>query len=304
MTAELLDGNGNPLSKSLILFYLNDEKIGVTETDHNGIAKIVVIPEKKGANRIKAEYEGSGSLEPSIIETMINVKALKSQLLFSPPRYALEGFGVRPPVLLQDSNGEEISHAKIKIEVISNGEVIESKTLETDEMGKAFVDVTTRFPGTLTLKILFDGGRKYEAIQGEYRVGIVSRMLVLLMLVSAAAVAILVTFFKLGWIQRFSSKISDAGRSYGMMEEIEGYGTCVSCGTAIPSSSKFCDRCGAIQDERQTDSIRLDIDEEVFNYIVGKGGEISVSQAAKDLGITKKQLMEAVDRLKGAGRLE
>ena len=45
------------------------------------------------------------------------------------------------------------------------------------------------------------------------------------------------------------------------------------------------------------------LDEQVYNYIVEHQGEISLSQAAKDLGITVDDLHAAISRLKNQRRL-
>jgi len=45
------------------------------------------------------------------------------------------------------------------------------------------------------------------------------------------------------------------------------------------------------------------LDDRVYNYIVEHGGEIVLSQAVGDLGITVDDLMAAIDRLKNQGRL-
>jgi len=47
----------------------------------------------------------------------------------------------------------------------------------------------------------------------------------------------------------------------------------------------------------------LTVDDRVYNYIVEHEGTISLSQAAKDLGISPNELNAAIDRLKSQGRL-
>jgi DNA-binding MarR family transcriptional regulator len=45
------------------------------------------------------------------------------------------------------------------------------------------------------------------------------------------------------------------------------------------------------------------LDDRVYNYIAEHGGEVSLSQAAEELGITVHDLNAAIDRLKNQGRL-
>jgi len=45
------------------------------------------------------------------------------------------------------------------------------------------------------------------------------------------------------------------------------------------------------------------LDERLYNYIVEHGGEIALSQAAKDLGISLDELKASIDRLKEQGKL-
>jgi hypothetical protein len=45
------------------------------------------------------------------------------------------------------------------------------------------------------------------------------------------------------------------------------------------------------------------LDDRVYNYVVEHSGEIVLSQAVEELGITVDDLMAAIDRLKNQGRL-
>ena len=118
----------------------------------------------KGNYLLKAEYGGGNNFTSSIVEATIKVKAIESKLLFSPPKFALEGTGLRPTANLREPNEQGVPYADLKVEIILNGRVIESKIYKTDPNGQAVVDVPTKLPGTVSLKIIYDGGNKYEVI--------------------------------------------------------------------------------------------------------------------------------------------
>jgi len=305
LNVELLDINGNPLPGSQIFFYLNDSKLGIAETDHKGIASITFEPEVKGNHLLKAEYSGADNFSSSIVEATINVKAIESKLLFSPPKFALEGTGLRPTANLREPNELGVPYADLKVEIVLNGRVIESKIYKTDTNGQAVVEVPTKLPGTVSLKIIYDGGNKYEAIQGQYTIVIISRLLILLMILSAAILISFVTLLRLGMIQRLGDMFGAGTQRFGKPKDAD-YKTCPSCGEAIPTQSKFCDKCGTkegegLQEDHDNSSL---LDKKVFKYLSDKDGEISIAQAEKDLEITKKQLLESVERLRQAGKLE
>jgi hypothetical protein len=73
---------------------------------------------------------------------------------------------------------------------------------------------------------------------------------------------------------------------------------CVACGAPIIATAHYCDRCGAPQVTEQSE-----LDERVYDYIVKHEGTISLSQAAKDLGISIEELQAATERLKRQRRL-
>lgn len=80
---------------------------------------------------------------------------------------------------------------------------------------------------------------------------------------------------------------------------------CQRCGAGIPSSAEYCRSCGVIQARGQApaapDFERLD--NRVYDYIVKRHGEISLSQASKDLGLSVGEVKSSTERLKRKGRL-
>ena len=80
---------------------------------------------------------------------------------------------------------------------------------------------------------------------------------------------------------------------------------CEKCGAKIPSAAEYCQSCGAMRPRGPvaarpgTDAS----DERVYDYIVKRQGEISLSQASKDLGLSADDVRRSAERLKKKGRL-
>lgn len=80
---------------------------------------------------------------------------------------------------------------------------------------------------------------------------------------------------------------------------------CQNCGASVASSAGYCHSCGASIGQRQRRAaVDIDtLDERVYDYIVKRHGEISLSQASKDIGISVDDLKNSTNRLKKKGRL-
>lgn len=104
---------------------------------------------------------------------------------------------------------------------------------------------------------------------------------------------------------------------------IGGQSICPNCGAPSSIGSVFCYLCGhrlIKETPRETKPIKpkpkpkvkqipiepspSEIDDIVYDHIVQHGGTISLSEAAKDLKITKKKLRASIKRLKKAEKLE
>ncbi len=82
-------------------------------------------------------------------------------------------------------------------------------------------------------------------------------------------------------------------------------GVCPKCGARVPSSAEFCDTCGTAQIRGRmaaTPSLEA-VDERVYDYIVKRHGEISLSRASTDLGLSVDEVKRSTERLKKKGRL-
>jgi ribosomal protein L40E len=80
---------------------------------------------------------------------------------------------------------------------------------------------------------------------------------------------------------------------------------CQKCGARIPSSAEYCQYCGTVQVRARvpaTGDLEA-LDERVYGYIVKRHGEISLSQASEDLGLSVDDVRKSTERLKLKGRL-
>lgn len=80
---------------------------------------------------------------------------------------------------------------------------------------------------------------------------------------------------------------------------------CPKCGARVLGSAEFCQTCGAILSRgRIPTTYDLEaVDERVYEYIVKRYGEISLSRASKDLGLSVDEVKRSTERLKKKGRL-
>jgi hypothetical protein len=81
--------------------------------------------------------------------------------------------------------------------------------------------------------------------------------------------------------------------------------TCHKCRARLSSSAEYCQSCGTAQVRAQAvaEPGLETVDERVYNYIVERGGEISLSRASRDLGLSVDDLRHSTERLKKKGRL-
>jgi len=80
---------------------------------------------------------------------------------------------------------------------------------------------------------------------------------------------------------------------------------CRKCGAMVPTYAEFCQSCGAAVVAGQSAEFAgvEGVDDLVYDYIVKRQGEISLSRASKDLGLSPDQLKASTERLKKKGRL-
>jgi hypothetical protein len=80
---------------------------------------------------------------------------------------------------------------------------------------------------------------------------------------------------------------------------------CQKCGVGIPNTAEYCRACGAIQVPRRASAASdlEKLDNRVYDYVVKRHGEISLSQASRDLELSVEEVRLSTERLKKKGRL-
>jgi predicted DNA-binding transcriptional regulator len=79
---------------------------------------------------------------------------------------------------------------------------------------------------------------------------------------------------------------------------------CAKCGAMVAGLAEYCQSCGApVITGTSTKPDPGLVDDRVYQYIVKRHGEISLSQASADLGIPVDELRRSTERLKRKGRL-
>jgi ribosomal protein L40E len=80
---------------------------------------------------------------------------------------------------------------------------------------------------------------------------------------------------------------------------------CQKCGAWIPSTADRCHACGAtgVRGRASAGSDSEKLDSRVYDYIVKRHGQISLSQASKDFGLSVEEVKLSTERLKNKGRL-
>jgi len=83
------------------------------------------------------------------------------------------------------------------------------------------------------------------------------------------------------------------------------WAACQNCGARVPGSAEYCQSCGAVQVRPRivAEPVTETVDKRVYDYIVERKGEISLSRASKDLGLSVDDLRSSTERLKKKGRL-
>lgn len=81
---------------------------------------------------------------------------------------------------------------------------------------------------------------------------------------------------------------------------------CSTCGAVILENSSYCIQCGQkVIDvgNRATYHDLSRLDARVYDYIVQRNGEISLSKACEELELSPEQIQASFDRLKRAGKI-
>ncbi len=125
------------------------------------------------------------------------------------------------------------------------------------------------------------------------------------------AAVIVVSVKRPGFFGRHTSRLVSrfkgrkVGIPSGVLPSPMPSGVCPKCGARVPSSAELCHVCGTAQIRGRTaatPSLEA-VDERVYDYIVKRHGEISLSRASTDLGLSVDEVRRSTERLKKKGRL-
>lgn len=161
-------------------------------------------------------------------------------------------------------------------------------------------------PPTETM-ITMDGPYVIEAQWNTDYAPLWTFLFVLATVAIVAAVVIVVVFKRPGTFGRLGLSLKPRlGRRKKVPNATGGpLIPCQRCGAGIPSSAEHCPSCGALL-VRGRPSGAPDLerrDNKVYDYIAKRHGEISLSQASKDLGLSVDEIKFSTERLKSKGRL-
>jgi len=155
--------------------------------------------------------------------------------------------------------------------------------------------------------------RPYE-IEAEWAIDYTPMWVAIFVILSAViliATLIVIVVKRPSWFGRLASSVRSSfkGRKVRLPTVPPAPSTawviCQKCGAGVPTCAEYCQTCGAtlaqVRVVETTDTETLD--ERVYDYIVKRGGEISLSRASKDLGLSVDEIRRSTERLRKKGRL-
>jgi len=152
------------------------------------------------------------------------------------------------------------------------------------------------------------------AIEAEWTIDYTPMWVTIFVIVSAAMIIATLTIIAVKrplWFGRFASSVRSSFKRRKVRVPTvppapsTGWIICQKCGAGVPTSAEYCQTCGATLARGRvvatTDTETLD--ERVYDYIVKRSGEISLSRASKDLRLSVDEIRRSTERLKKKGRL-
>ena len=313
VAAALVDSHGRPLSSQNIEFWVDSEKALEASSDAQGVARAKLDVRRKGEHEIQARYGGSGVYIGANASAKVVIPGLKASIKSLLPSSVFKGSSFVGTFELRDEKNRPIPNAEITL-AVAGGREGDERILVTDQSGVAKGEFVGRSSGAFQVRVLYAGDETYEKAEAVASVTVLDQTVIVL-IVAMISVALLTAF---AVVELKTKKVSHLFQRLGGLaprrEEIPAAQVqikpppvvlskrCLSCGTEMPEASKFCDICGASQEQKPP--VEEAADERVYRYVMERGGTISLSQAASDLGISKEELKEAISRLRSAGRLE
>lgn len=326
---KLTDEKGSPIGNGEILIYCDESLITRGITNSTGEIVLPIRLDSSGDKIIKAVYRGD--INHKGVENVEHIKAkpLRTLIEIQAPSQAWKGDQVTYKIVLTDELGRPIRAAPVDVEISSKDMPIARLSLRTDDHGTAEGLFNATMGGELRISAIYLGDSQHAPAEMAYTLTIMEASMIALMVIPIAGALggiMAAIFLRRG---AFSSLRDGFSKSIGRGPRGEALGkSCISCGRSIPVNAIFCDSCGAPQAdlsprEGELASLRpqappeepptsgeahgygeVELDNRVLSYIAEHGGEISLSRAVADLGVTREELLAAIDRLRRSGRLE
>jgi len=292
----LIDEYNNPVSKAIVKLYAENQILESLTNDF-GEAEFNYKPLTKGKIQLKALYEGSENYSSSYGLSIITVEPIKTRLNLIAPQF-LQGNQIKVKAVLKDEFNNPVPNASLTFTFLVNEETVYEETVLTNNDGEAFSTCKLSSTGFIKIKVDFQGSEKFSESSASTSLYPSTAILFIVSLTLIAVTAtILIYAKKFNLFDKLKSFIKASKPSLKTNKNI-----CVRCGLEIPKNALYCTKCGANQFPYA--STLSDLDKKVLDYIASHGGSISINKAVEDLGLTRESLLEAIERLKKAGKLE
>jgi hypothetical protein len=322
---KLTDERGQPIQNAEILLYCGDALTAKGFTNSTGEAEIPFRLDSSGYKPVRAVYRGDANHVGVEGVEHINAKPLQTQLRIQAPTQAWKGGGVTYKILLTDELGRPVGGASMNVEISNRDMPIAKLSLRTDDHGTVEGIVNATMGGQLRISASYAGDRQYAPAEATCTVTVMDSSVIALMtvsLVGALGGVMAALLLRRGMFSSLRSSLSGGIGKKPIGEAAAK--NCISCGRTIPIEAAFCDWCGSPQAAPSTGEglapppqpqatpegsigehgYASELDQRILSYIAEHRGEISLSRAAADLGVTREELLAAIDRLRRSGRLE
>ena len=302
----LTDENGKGVGNQVIRVEANSTIIGDVTTDQNGKATVTYTLDRKGNLIISVAYDGGKNYDRSSTSKSLLVSPMKTTLTLTSQGIAFKGSPILLSATFKDVKGNPIEGAVIDFYLRSGEGKIKIGSATTDKSGMTSLSYTPDAPGIMSSVIFeasYNGGSAYKEAQSSVGLSVIDLFTItaLLILVIAGFVGLIVFFLR---SRRKARKPPVERKPVKARAEY-----CKYCGAEISETDAFCPRCGKNirEGEVRVTTVAMPLttlDEKVYSYIADHGGEISWTQAAKDLEVSVEELQAATERLKKSGKLE
>jgi ribosomal protein L40E len=295
---KLIDEYNNSISKASVNLYIDSQMLKSLTNDF-GEAEFNYKPLNKGKTQLKALYEGDESYSSSYALSVIMIEPIKTRLdLIAQP--FIQGNQIKVKAMLKDEFNNPVPNASLIFTFLMNEKPIYKESILTNNNGEAFSTCKFYSTGFIKVNVEFQGSEKFSESSASTSIYPLTAIVFIAILTSTATVVTLVIYAKkfnlLGKLEKIIKEKASLS-SFKTEKNI-----CIRCGVEIPKGAFYCNKCGANQFPYA--STLSDLDKKVLDYIASHGGSISINKAVEDLGLTRESLLEAVERLKKAGKLE